>query len=450
MECENSEVEKPVKKTNPNKGEYFAGICTIIAAILSSAILLLDDHGDLDKKTEIDVNETKSIVQENNNIVDANNNEGSIFIDSTINYQNDEDTDKYKDATIYINGLDYPLDNIEEYQFFDEQSKQINTKSNYLYYDGYTGVINISNNNPDKEIILCNFRFVAENIIVDTMPILDATYQVYGSDSDYLCKIDVANDGWGNAKNIIITFEDSVCSVEELSNDDIDNNIKILDKILNEEDRATTISMIKSGTSQSIYCFPISNMNMELLNWILDEYGSFGWRITIYVQYEENNYERIPIGEILLVVEKEGISDYGGMGFNSPVKYAILIDTDMENYEFSSNINEGIPKGSTLELPICFFPNKSCSLTYYVEMEVFDGIKNYRIQSEKKDVCFKIHSYHTSFTDFCDAVFIKEHRYDKNFYFDPSYITFPYASFDYENNQFRYYEDIKNETSEVE
>lgn len=218
------------------------------------------------------------------------------------------------------------------------------------------------------------------------------------------------------------------------------DTVSYLNDLFPESELSINIPVLEEGTSNTVGCFSLKNMNEEKFQEILSLYGDFYWSIDVYAQCKENNYSKELVGNIILVVSENKIVDYGGYGYDAPYHYAILVDTSNRNFEFSTKINESIPEGKTLELPISFFPDKSCSLTYYIELEVYDGNENYKIVSDKKDLNFDICSYFDS--SFCDAKCIGEHMNDASGYYEPEFVTFPYAIFDKEKSKFLYNYDI--------
>ena len=92
---------------------------------------------------------------------------------------------------------------------------------------------------------------------------------------------------------------------------------------------------------------------------------------------------------LILLITPDGL-DYMGGGAPSIMAYGIYIDTDKSKFSFSKNVSEIIKPNSNIDLPICFFPNMSCSMTFYIELEIFDGEKYITVKTEKKNMYFRV------------------------------------------------------------
>lgn len=362
---------------------------------------------------------SENINGNDNNIYENNSNSGTInygTINENVSIYN---SDTMHDASIELYELaPVSVINYEEaqrYQIFNEQSDYSDPNKVYYYDRAFMSMIAISNNNANKEIILKNFKLVAENIVVNTMPdiSLRCFYDPY-QHSDYLFDVYVRNEGWGNANNIQITFEDAD---------------GFLNMLFNEDDLKVFLSSAEYGSVQAASCASFSNMNEEAYDELIHKYGVFFIDVDIIAKCDEVDFGEVWYME--LMCSSNGIVDTGGMGYNADSAYAIIIDTDNDSFVLDVNIHENISAQSILELPLCFFPDKSCTFSYYVEFEVYDGLDNYTICTEKRDIEFFV----SSCNDNIQNKDVSNMSKDRPYYFIP----YPYATLTKSDESGEYY-----------
>lgn len=289
------------------------------------------------------------------------------------------------------------------YTIFKEQSQYSDADKVYCFDKDFMSMIAISNNNSNKEIILKKFKLVAENIVVDTMPHINLIYDFDPYyNTEYLFDTYVSNVGWGNASNleIIIKDEDG-----------------FLNMLFGEDDLSVHLPLIEYGSGQEIKCANFDNLNKEAYEELLYKYGEFFIEVTMSAKCDEVDFGTI--WRTVLRCSSGGIEDIGGLGYNAESAYAIIVDTGNDNFVLDVDISQNIPAGGILELPLCFFPDKSCVLSYYVEFEVYDGFENYSIHTEKRNIEFFVNSCYDNI----------EYKDVSNGVNDPlnSFITYPYA-----------------------
>jgi len=345
-----------------------------------------------------------NLYRKNNNIINGINNEYNNWGEGNIIFNSFETGEILKDATIQVTGLTYEYlrnqENIEQLYFFKQQNEFCDINKDYSYYSDYIGMVTISNNNLNKEIILKKFKFVADNIVVDTTPYLDVWCS--RGNNDFLIETALINKGWGIASGIELCFKDS-------------NGY--LERLFDEENLCVNVSKLESGECQVLNCIELKSINRKVLEEMLNEYGEFDCCISVYAKSLEKDYEEIGYG-ILLRFTSQRIEQLDGKGVGADLVYGIIVDTDNNNFAFEAEINENIAAGDILELPICFFPDRTSSFSFHIVFEVFDGYKNYFIESNTYNINFCVDSYE-----------MKNYKKNKEYISKDSCIfgTYPYA-----------------------
>lgn len=274
----------------------------------------------------------------------------------------------------------------------DEEYSDFSTlKEKYYIENNCITIVNISNP-TDHEIKLNKFRIIAENISPDLQPKI-TTFLDSGSAVD----LEILNEGWVDINNIKIEITDKD---------------KILSQFYNEADLVYEIPQIKVGETKDLHILDkelmikIPNNSIDdaiiinpIINFTSDE-------ITI-----TKNVEQIHI-------YNEGIfvGDYGASG---ACVYGIAINTDQNTFIKEFNINESINSNNILDVPLCFFPDKSCSFDFYVEFDIFDGINIETIKSEIKHLYFDISSVYSKWINIDENIVNLQDEYC-------DYITYPY------------------------
>ena len=248
-------------------------------------------------------------------------------------------------------------------------------------------------NNSDHDYDITKFSFYATNIVKDYSPYFEGYFDC---DLGTPLFLNLHNDGWGNATNIRIELtdksgllseyfssEDLIWSINSLSPNELENILLLTnDNLLKYPDSEVIIDGILTITC-----------NETDSAFTLDEYTSF-------------------------IITPEGLSMCGG-GDDSLSAYGIYIDTDKSTYDFSRNVLEPIKAHSNINLPICFYPNMSCNMTFYIELEIFTGTKTKTIRTEEKNMHFRVSHAATEYTNY----------YNNNFEFfpDETFVSYPFT-----------------------
>ena len=129
--------------------------------------------------------------------------------------------------------------------------------------------------------------------------------------------------------------------------------------------------------------------------------------------------EELPIG---ICNEGPYVGDYGDSG---ACVYGIMINTDNINFIKEFSVNECIDGGDILDIPLCFFPDSSCKMEFYVEFDIYDGFDTKTIKSEIRNLDFKVSSLNADWSNKNESEISLQEAYQEDEYFE--YVTFPYT-----------------------
>jgi len=259
----------------------------------------------------------------------------------------------------YLSGLGnrqnkYPLfnddvNNMKEYQYIDNCATQI-----------------IVTNDYNNEILLEKMIFEATDIAADNTPVLDI-HLIPTSNSDV--NIECVNHGWGDANNVTI----------ELYGEGLDDFIV-------ESKHSIVVPSISAGERIEL---PIWNAH-DLIKDNCDK------DLFLNANCVDINGNTIPIANenpIYIGIRDGEFTSAGGFGPSEEI-YGIKIDTSNEKYTYEYNISECIKAKERIELPICFYPDKSCSLKFRVTFTVVYNNSNDRmnVSTDWAEVKFQISS----------------------------------------------------------
>lgn len=392
-------ILEAVFSNKKNRKKYV--ICTIgIWILIAISVSVIYNHTKTNDHIE---NETEAILShmdtktgDQSPVFNNNSNYNTVVYNNYPNESYDGDTE-----TINLNDITLNYAALTDERFKkvflieetdDEEYSDFSTlKEKYYIENNCITIVNISNP-TDHEIKLNKFRIIAENISPDLQPKI-TTFLDSGSAVD----LEILNEGWVDINNIKIEITDKD---------------KILSQFYNEADLVYEIPQIKVGETKDLHILDkelmikIPNNSIDdaiiinpIINFTSDE-------ITI-----TKNVEQIHI-------YNEGIfvGDYGASG---ACVYGIAINTDQNTFIKEFNINESINSNNILDVPLCFFPDKSCSFDFYVEFDIFDGINIETIKSEIKHLYFDISSVYSKWINIDENIVNLQDEYC-------DYITYPY------------------------
>lgn len=99
------------------------------------------------------------------------------------------------------------------------------------------------------------------------------------------------------------------------------------------------------------------------------------------------------------------------------------MDTNKLSFKFSQSIQEVITAGEALELPIFFFPNRSCEFDYWIEFEVSNGGTEQKIKTDLKHIKYSVNSFIDA--NIYDASKLEELKGWKE---DVEFVSYPYST----------------------
>lgn len=185
----------------------------------------------------------------------------------------------------------------------------------------------------------------------------------------------IINHGWGDARNIVLTFEAP--------------NMDFGKCILDGKEKIN-VDLIEMGTEKYVPLWNSEDFLVEGEYYLTINCADDLGDIEISVPKNE--------GKTLCFGIQDGIFyPIGGQGAASTVIYGIEIDTSQESYVREEAISESISPHDRLELPICFTANKSCDLDFRVGFEILKkNNKKIVIWSKFANLKFKKSSFYRS------------------------------------------------------
>ena len=218
------------------------------------------------------------------------------------------------------------------------------------YFDKCATQVLITND-YDNEILLEEMILEVEDLEVNMNPVLEIHLDVLDYTGESLI---CTNVGWGDALNVTISFDG-----------------EDLDRLIPKEKHSIFIPKIECGEKIEIKLW--ENSDLLLKNYTGD--------ITAVVNCTDadNNIITISSGDTVQAYVFDGeFSPVGGLGPSKEI-YGIEIDTSKTNSKYMYTISETIKGKERLELPICFYPDKSCKFRGRVTFVAIYNSKNDRM-----------------------------------------------------------------------
>lgn len=241
--------------------------------------------------------------------------------------------------------------------------------------DGWFGMSNyyiqsalITNRNSSNDVVLTKFNLCAENIEIDYTPVLDAYADCYGNNE---IQINLYNMGWSDISCIDIALKDEK-------------------GVLNFSKYSKCIDKLEYGTRDTVSI----QLNMSDFEYLTD-YGDCEYPLNLEVRYRESDDAFTYKTRCIIRVEGSEVfvPDTGYGKGASKNAYGICVDTNKYSFKFSQSIQELITADETLELPIFFFPDRSCEFDYYLEFEVSNDGTRQKIKTDLKHVKYIVNSF---------------------------------------------------------
>ena len=184
----------------------------------------------------------------------------------------------------------------------------------------------------------------------------------------------VANDGWGDVSNVNLSFKSAGGEVTDL------------DTIIAEENQTLQIPLLKAGETKEIRLWSKADILQS------DFEGMLKVKAACEFALGQSYGVRYPFESANIFVTK-GEFYTAGAGDGGLAAYGLEIDTSKKSYKQQIKILEKIDGNSRLELPICFFPDKSCQCKVRIKLEVVgNNDKRHTVATDYAEVDFIISS----------------------------------------------------------
>ncbi|MCI8347496.1 MAG: hypothetical protein HFJ12_06100 [Bacilli bacterium] len=249
----------------------------------------------------------------------------------------------------------------DKYPMFNDN---INDMKKYIYIDNCATQVIITND-YNSEILLEEMVFEAKDIVVDNSPILECDLI---PNDNFGVNIMCVNHGWGDANNVTINLDGEG-----------------LDDFIVENKHSIFIPSIPAGERVDLPIWEVYDLIKE--NCTGELY------LKANCVDSDGNVINVMDDKFIFIAICDGeFTSAGGLGPSEEI-YGIKINTSSENYEYSFNISESIKAKERIELPICFFPDKSCSLKFRISFTVvYNNNDRMNISTDWAELKFQISS----------------------------------------------------------
>lgn len=304
--------------------------------------------------------------------INGDNNPVTVFKGDNNNVTNNIYPEKEDIIAIDTNDvtLDYAVTTDERFKSLYLNDPKYNlytdlSDPNNKYYieDNCVTIMNISNQS-DHEIKINRYRIIIDEIEQNLEPVI-STSLICGTNID----VNISNEGWSDISRLEIKVSD---------------HENLLAEYYDEKDLIYEIPELKVGETKTLHI-----LDKVLMKKIPDSSSS---DVVLFPIFNFTSKEIVASEKSTLIsINHDGpvAGFYGNLGTSV---YGIVINTDDESYMEELSINEYIDSGEIKDIPICFFPDKSCKLRFYVEFDIFNGYETKTIKSEPRDLEFKISS----------------------------------------------------------
>lgn len=261
----------------------------------------------------------------------------------------------------YLRNADNRNDNI--YQLFNDE---IDDSKEFRLSESCATQIYITNH-YQQEIVLNSIRFVAQNIYLIEEPVISLN----AMEGNGYVDLTISNVGWRDSNDLELEF----VGVDE----DLSDYIK-KDKLF------LSVEGVKAGGKKTIRLWKNEDLITEKYSCVIN--------FTANCQDVEDNKIQVDYAlgnsQYLSFDINEGKLLPNGKGGSSDSLYGVCIDTSKSKFSYQDSIEEYIQPNETLTLPICFFPDRSCEMTFYVEFTAVYGSEELVIQSKPTTLVFEV------------------------------------------------------------
>lgn len=228
-------------------------------------------------------------------------------------------------------------------------------------------------NHYDTEIAISEIILDVEELKVDYTPYLAFT-NCFG-ENEKCVYVEISNIGWTDVFDLKCT---AVGKKQDLSN------------YFSQDALTFYIPKIKIGEKIKI---PFLD-GADLINPSQE-------RIDFEVDFvvECKNAQQPYTGSSFLFYLQDNTLGYYPMGGGGEMVYGIKIDTEKEHFRWNENIMETIESKRMLVIPLCFFPDKSCTMKFHFILKIETDGDSYYVASPLAEVEFFIPSCGTANND---------------------------------------------------
>lgn len=324
-----------------------------------------DENGHTTEKTETD-----SMENMEGDHIHIEGNDNTVITGDNINVtQISGNMDEASGSTVMLKevSLDYLSFNDERIKnIFLWNYSDLSSDDKMYYVDNNCCTRLLADNNSDTEYEITKLSFYAENIRRDFEPYFTSwLVNRTVSEEEHYVTLELWNDGWGDAHNI------KMCVKDESS---------VLYDYLDTTNLQWEIEQAEAGENISMRIWD----NSMLLKYPDDSVIFDDCELEIV-----SKEKKITIPMDFFYIDSNGIWAQD-VGAPSTSIYGIAVDSSIESFEFSEDISEFIAPNGIIDIPICFFPDMSCSMDFYIELEIFDGKEFFSVKTDVKNIYFRV------------------------------------------------------------
>lgn len=289
--------------------------------------------------------------------------------------------------------LSYLTQNDERYSnMYPLFRNYIDEDKEYFWSDSCATQLFVTNH-YDTEIVISEIVLKVSNIKKDNAPKL---FFVGGNTfQKNQLFIKIINDGWSDVKNLEITAVDE------------SNQLK---SYFLEDELKFVVPIVETGSFVEVPFLKYTDLIKEC-----EEDMYFDVKFDVIC---EGNVLSDVVSDYCFAIQDDNMYNYG-VGGDSTFVYGIQVDTSKETYTWSEKISECVEGKQTLVLPICFFPDRSCTMEFEIILKIeYDG-KSYFISTPLTEANFTVSSYWKCYAD------LKFYNEENRFMHSETIVSYP-------------------------
>ena len=263
--------------------------------------------------------------------------------------------------------LSYLTQNDERYSnMYPLFQNYIDDDKEYFWSDSCATQLFVTNH-YDAEIVISEIVLKVSNIKKDNSAKL---FFIGGNSLEKnQLFIKIVNDGWSDVKNLEVTAVDE------------SNQLK---SYFSEDELKFDVPIVKAGSFVEVPFLKYTDLIKECE-------GDMNFDVKFEVVCEGNALSDV-VSAYQFKIQDDNMYSYGAGG-DSTFVYGIQVDTSREIYTWSEKISECVEGKQTLVLPICFFPDRSCTMEFEIVLKIEHDGKSYYISTPLTEANFTVSSY---------------------------------------------------------